>query len=319
MAAMNNPNTLNNCKCLYVPKGAAREYAAVACNFYRGCPYQCKYCYNRKGLGAGMLGIGRVVMASKFTSPRYRPKGFIDLSPENFAMRTFVQEVKDHVDLLRSTGIFMSFITDPMLSETHALTLRAACFCARLQIPVTILTKSTMPFRLLDPWFASPASTGDESIRDFVAFGFTLTGRDDVERGAAIRFSSNRERIKAMRRLKELGFKTWASIEPVVDFPSSYAMVRDSLPFCDHYKIGLMSKRGKDFPPYDPEECEDFVLAIDSLLTETHAGKSPGHQIRAYWKESVRNFMDGREAVQGVFALSPTSVGRDWNLFNANP
>ena len=46
---MMNEKTLNG-KCLYTPGGAAREYAAVGCNFYRGCPFQCSYCYNRKGI-----------------------------------------------------------------------------------------------------------------------------------------------------------------------------------------------------------------------------------------------------------------------------
>ena len=30
---------------IYTPKGRAREYAALACNIYRGCDHGCTYCY----------------------------------------------------------------------------------------------------------------------------------------------------------------------------------------------------------------------------------------------------------------------------------
>jgi DNA repair photolyase len=30
---------------IYEPSGAAREYAPLACNLFRGCVFGCKYCY----------------------------------------------------------------------------------------------------------------------------------------------------------------------------------------------------------------------------------------------------------------------------------
>ena len=30
---------------IYEPKGAAREYAELACNLYTGCNHGCLYCY----------------------------------------------------------------------------------------------------------------------------------------------------------------------------------------------------------------------------------------------------------------------------------
>ena len=55
-------------KCLYTPAGAAREYAAIGCNFFRGCPFQCDYCYNRKGVVAPVMGIDHVVLEDCFTN-----------------------------------------------------------------------------------------------------------------------------------------------------------------------------------------------------------------------------------------------------------
>jgi len=33
------------CSLIYGPRGRAREYAALACNIYRGCDMLCSYCY----------------------------------------------------------------------------------------------------------------------------------------------------------------------------------------------------------------------------------------------------------------------------------
>ena len=36
---------------IYEPKGAAREYAELALNPYRGCTHRCIYCYNNGRFG----------------------------------------------------------------------------------------------------------------------------------------------------------------------------------------------------------------------------------------------------------------------------
>ncbi len=38
------PPSVKGCTLIYTPKGRAREYAALACNVYRGCDHQCSYC-----------------------------------------------------------------------------------------------------------------------------------------------------------------------------------------------------------------------------------------------------------------------------------
>ena len=65
--------------------------------------------------------------------------------------------------------------------------------------------------------------------RDMIAFGFTLTGRDDMEPNA----SPNVERQLAMKHLHAHGFRTWASIEPIVDLESSLDVIMHTLDYCD--------------------------------------------------------------------------------------
>ena len=40
--------TARNTKVIYEPKGKAREYAALACNIYKGCEHGCRYCFGAK-------------------------------------------------------------------------------------------------------------------------------------------------------------------------------------------------------------------------------------------------------------------------------
>ena len=277
---MDKFDIFQGCKSLYTPKGAAREYAAVGCNFYRGCPYQCQYCYNRKGLTAGVMGIDHAVLESCFTS---RPKKYKNMDAESYALMCFVNEVGDHQEFLQDTGIFFSFSTDPWLPETRNLTWNCLKYAVIKGIPVKILTKSTVITDDVRTFASSLLSS-------YIAFGFTLTGRDDQEPNA----STNQERIQSMRELHEMGYKTFASIEPIVDFDSSYRMIKETVGICDQYLIGLMSSRGTEYPPYELKDCVKFIQKVMKLL------KKQPHPAKVYWKKSIRKFVKGSRAATNV-------------------
>lgn len=82
-------------KCLYVPGGAAREYASVGCNFYRGCSCQCRYCYNRTGITEHVLGTDHPVLKDCFTNTAKRPKMYRHLSGEDYAFECFLYDYQD--------------------------------------------------------------------------------------------------------------------------------------------------------------------------------------------------------------------------------
>lgn len=42
-------------RCIYQPKGAAKEYGAWACNLYNGCSHHCDYCYCKRGVWANTM------------------------------------------------------------------------------------------------------------------------------------------------------------------------------------------------------------------------------------------------------------------------
>ena len=250
-----------NGKAIYTPKGAALEYGRTGCNFYTGCPHECEYCYLKRGITGKALG-GNEVRLKKM------------LKDSDTAWLIFRREAETHIDRLRETGVFFSFTTDPLIPQTRDLTISAVAFLNGRNVPTWVLTKDAT---FLEDFHFQTSILRSLENKDIAHFGFTLTGRDDMEPNA----SSNDERIEAMRHLHEQGFKTFASIEPVIDLVHSEAVIGKSIDCCDHYKIGLRSgvKRGY----YNPSQVYEHIRTIVDFITD--AGKT------VYLKQSVRTLI----------------------------
>ena len=231
-------------KAIYQSAGKAAEYGEWACNFYIGCSNWCDYCFCSETLKPGL-----------WSSTVTLKKAFKD---EQDAIAVFEKELSKNLQALHDFGLFFSFTTDPLLPETMELTAQGVKTCVENGVNVKVLTKRA---DFIDNFFGLLTSYGnfdEDKYREHTAFGFTLTGHDELERGA----SSNIERIGAMEELHNRGYRIFASIEPIVDFPSSMQMINGSLPFCDLYKIGLMSGNGLT---YDPVEAQTFLLELQQL------------------------------------------------------
>lgn len=256
-------------KAIYQPTGKAGEYAAWACNFYVGCSNGCTYCYCKKGILAGTMGQDKPQLKKCFQN-------------KDHALDLFYREVDKNINELKKHGLFFSFTTDPMLPDTIQLTKYASDYAINRDIPVQILSKRTdwierhVSYFLID--------------RPYYAFGFTLTGHDELEPGA----STNQERINAMIMLHSAGFKTFASIEPVIDFPSARNVIKATLGYCDLYKIGLMA--GKK---YDVVEAQTFVEWLNEL-----------EQPKIYLKQSLQKLSRYTNA-----ELDEYFVNSDYNIF----
>lgn len=265
---------------IYRPKGSAQEYAEWACNFFVGCSNLCQYCFLKKGRGAKILG-GDVPTLKKC------------FKDEQHAMEVFNNELYSNRPELQKHGLFFSFTTDPCLRETFNLTMRATKLCLQNNIPVKILTKVSV---WVDIFLINVKFSDNDNFlpgwKSLIAFGFTLTGHDEIEPGA----STNQERIEAMRKLHNAGFKTFASIEPIVDFESSFKMMQRSRQFCDLYKIGLMS--GKKY------ELNQVNWFISVVLDQFNASK-------IYFKDSLL-----KAAGIDCKDLPANCVSRDYNMFD---
>jgi DNA repair photolyase len=253
-----------NGKAIYNPIGKAGEYSYWACNFYVGCSNGCAYCYCKKGILAGAMGQNKPQLKKCFKD-------------EKHALEVFEKELLQNKTELQKHGIFFSFTTDPMLQETQDLTYEATSIAIANGVPVQILTKTTYGLTFLNR---------DCSLKHLIAFGFTLTGHDELEPKA----STNSERIKAMKNLHELGFKTFASIEPIIDFTSAKNVINASIDFCDLYKVGLMS--GKK---YDVVEAQSFVEWLNGLNKPKIYLKESLQKLSRYTNDELDEYFVNRD------------------------
>lgn len=265
-----------NGKAIYNPSGKAGEYSYWACNFYTGCSNGCDYCYCRRG-----------VMSHVWSDKPQLKKCFKD---EDDAIAIFKKELLKNMDDIRENGIFFTFTSDPILADTFKMTAKALNICMEYDIPVKLLTKGHItPFTLFN-WIHLDNQKGGK-YKKMIAVGFTLTGHDDMEPNA----SPNKQRIEDMRMLHNDGFKTFASIEPIIDFASSLDMIEKTIECCDLYKVGLMS--GKK---YNVIDAQTFVEKLIEL---------PGEP-KIYLKESLQKLTG-----YNIGELLSNFVNRDYNIF----
>lgn len=279
-----------NGKALYTPKGAAMEYGRIGCNFYTGCPHECEYCYLKRGITGKALGGTEVLLK----------KCFKDEADAAYILRN---ELDKHLEQCQRYGIFLSFTTDPMIDETRELTSIAISEATVRDIPVWVLTKCST-FIYDECNFMAWMDAINPIYRDRIHFGFTLTGRDDMEPKA----NTNQDRIMAMRRMHLMGFSTFASIEPVIDWQSAERVVREAMTWCDHFKLGLRSGVKKDY--YNIAESGAAIMRI------VQAVESFGKTI--YLKESTRKLLQQYLQPGAYEAFLSHTVDLDGNRITLN-
>lgn len=270
-------------KAIYNPSGKAGEYSYWACNFYNGCSNGCEYCYCKKGILAKTMGGDEPTLKKCFKDQEH-------------ALEVFKKELLSNIEQLKKHGLFFSFTTDPMLDDTYYLTMSAVNICLANDVPVKILTKCIR--KVLSVFFGNSVYKDYyKSKKHLIAIGFTLTGHDELEPHA----SSKEERIEVMKMLHDEGFRTFASIEPIVVLQDSFHMIYLTSECCDLYKIGCMS--GKK---YIKSELDEFMYGVLSFVENYSSAK-------IYFKDSLLH-QAGIERKD----LPAICVSRDYNLFKGD-
>lgn len=266
-------------KAIYNPSGKAGEYSEWACNFHIGCSNNCTYCYLKKGRSAKILGGIEPKLKKCFKNGSH-------------AIQIFMLELMRNLEEIKKHGLFFTFTSDPFLEETRHLTMAAVSICNGVGVPVKLLTKRADFVNLIEAFVDK-----HRLDRSLIAVGFTLTGHNELESSA----STNEHRICTMETLKNIGYQTFASIEPIIDFKSSLEIIETTKGFCHLFKIGLES--GKK---YDKKEALEFYVTVNLML-------SCRSEARVYWKDSFLKLLNvSREICLENFY---STVGRDYNLF----
>jgi len=197
---------------IYEPAGRAREYAALACNVYRGCDHNCAYCYSPLVLH---------MRREEFALPTRRKSDFLK------------QLEREAANLSPTNPVVLCFTCDPyqLLDVKEQVTRQAIQILHRYGHRVQILTKG-----------------GSRALRDLDlmtpgdAFATTLTCLDETtsvkwEPSAA----TPKNRIATIRKFHSEGIPTWASLEPVISPAYALEIIRRTHEFVDLYKIGKLN------------------------------------------------------------------------------
>lgn len=193
---------------IYEPAGRAREYAALACNIYRGCDHACTYCYAPAATRRA---------AETFRHPEERPD--------------FLRNLRKEAGALKPTEpVLLCFTCDgyQSLDAKLGLTRETIKILHSAGHVVHILTKG-----------------GSRALRDIDllgprdAFATTLTLLDDAasyqwEPGAAL----PGDRIATIREFHRAGIPTWVSLEPVLDPAIALEIIQQTHEFVDLFKVG---------------------------------------------------------------------------------
>ena len=238
---------------IYEPRGRAKEYSPYALNLYLGCMHGCRYCYAPHAL--------------QRTAENY----FIKPTPRRDVLKYLEKDLRQR---RYDKQILLSFIGDVYCetADDNQTTREALNLLNAFHAPVAVLSKGGgRMLRDMDIFRA---------FGDRIAVGATLTFHDECksrewEPDAAL----PADRLKALKILHDVGIKTFASFEPVVEPEESLKLIEQTLldNSVDHDKIGKLNNyKGLD----KGIDWREFLIRALKLLRPAKK--------QIYIKESLR-------------------------------
>lgn len=243
---------------IYMPSGKAGEYSPLALNLYKGCDHGCAYCYVPKQTKA---------YQANYNHANVMPRDGIITQLEKDARKLKYSDKQ----------VQLSFTGDPYCHADveYQLTRKALQILLNNSIPVSILTKG-----------------GKRALRDmdlFLKFG------NNIKIGTSLTYDNKEqtklketgtampeERIEMLEELHKNRITTWVSIEPVIYPEQSLNLVKMSLPFTTHYKIGKLNHY---------KEWEDKINWLGFM--KDVVGILRANNKSFYVKKDLREFNDG--------------------------
>jgi DNA repair photolyase len=246
-------------KVIYEPKGAAYEYAPLAANLRLTCGHRCDY-------------------------PCYAP-GALHKAPDAY-----------HVQGPPRPGILEALECDATRMAKHN-DRRRVCFgfVGDVYAPEEFVWPVTRQALEIMVWhgllFEVITKGGTRACRDFdllkqggrLGVSLVWASQFHVDAGETGTASID-DRVESLCLAHEAGIYTWQSVEPVQRINEALAIMEQTLPFVDEYRIG---KRKGD-PEYHEDCWPDFLADALDMLSD--AGKK--------WmvKDSLQKYLRGRPA-----------------------
>jgi DNA repair photolyase len=229
---------------IYKTKGAAKEYARLGLNIYKGCTHGCIYCY-----APAILRKTKAVY-------------FADADPKCGAIEALIHEAAMYSQMDVIPEIMLSFIGDPYQP--------AEVKYGHTRSVIKILMDNQLPFAIL-------TKGGKRAQRDFdllpeynnCRFGTSLSFfsqryADKFEPGAA----PISDRIETLIKAKLLGIKTWVSLEPVIIPEQALRLINLLHDVVDFWAIGkVRHEKALD----QTVDWAQFLIDVEEALTTVGA------------------------------------------------
>jgi DNA repair photolyase len=244
---------------VYEPASQANEYAAWACNPFRGCGHACAYCY--------VPAVVHMKRPDFDAGAHLRPNFFEGLLKDCRRLQAegFAEQV------------MLSFTSDPYHPGDTAPTRRTLEMLQQHGMGVCTLSKG-----------------GTRALRDLSifrpkrdAYAATLTSLDDAfslkwEKKAPLPL----DRMAALKAFHEAGIYTWVSLEPTLDVSASLAIVQATHGFVDLYKVGKANYVKEITRTTD---WRDYTLRITDLLQRLGKAHYIKRDLQEYLPEKYYN------------------------------
>jgi DNA repair photolyase len=241
---------------IYQPAGRAEEYSPLAANLYRGCEHGCLYCFAPSATWTKRKDFHKNV------APRKDVLKWLERNAPKYS----------------GQEVLMCFTCDPYTpcENQHGVTREAIKILHRHGVSVNLLTKG-----------------GQRAVRDFDL----LSKRPGLSRiGATLTFDNEMDslkwepkadtpanRIAMLRKAKEMGIKTWASLEPVIEPEQTLELIKMSAPYVDKYKVGRWNydKRANEI------NWKDFLMKAMQAMRERDVNFYIKNDLAVFWKEGL--------------------------------
>ena len=227
---------------IYEPKGRAKEYSELACNWYMGCTHGCKYCF--------APGCMRKKMEDWHKNVTLRDN----------ILHLFRKDAEDMYENKDTRPILFSFLSDPYqpIEEKYKITRQVLQIVKQYKLKSKILTKGAYELVKRDFDIIKAAK---------VELGVTVCFADDAMRQEwEPNAAPVEDRFRILKEAHDIGIHTWVSLEPVIDPEEALAVIRRAAPYVDFWKVGKLNHMKEVEDQVDWNKFYvDVVTLLDSL------------------------------------------------------
>ena len=242
---------------VYEPRGRAKEYSDLACNWYMGCVHGCKYCF-----APGCM--------------RKKPEEWqSEVSVRDNIVADFRSDAERMHENNDSRPILFSFLSDPYqpIEAKRRITRQILRIVQQFGLRSKILTKGS--YELVKRDF-------DIIKKADVELGITVCFVDDaMRREWEPNAAPVEERFRILREAHDAGIRTWVSLEPVINTDQALAVIRQIAPAVDFWKVGKLNHM-KDIE--DKINWHKFYIDVVALLDSLNA--------KYYIKDDLKKFAE---------------------------